>query len=124
MLGRHDADREFGCRAIVRAVERDGSNGVAAKSSPRHPLFALLLSRLRACSIICSLSRVDDALRILNFGRGFLAGPERSRDCWLARPRCPRRRLLEFHTRHYLPLFLVPVGRSPRITPHRFSHSI
>ena len=25
MLGRHDAGREVGCRAIVRAVERDGS---------------------------------------------------------------------------------------------------
>jgi hypothetical protein len=33
MLGRHDADGELGCCAIVRAVERDGSQGIAAKSS-------------------------------------------------------------------------------------------
>ena len=33
MLRRNNADRELGCRPIVRAVEGDGSYGVAAKSS-------------------------------------------------------------------------------------------
>jgi hypothetical protein len=33
MLRRNNADRELGCRPIVRAVESDGSYGVAAKSS-------------------------------------------------------------------------------------------
>jgi hypothetical protein len=33
MLRWNDADRELGCRPIVRAVESDGSYGVAAKSS-------------------------------------------------------------------------------------------
>src|SRR6516164_6270096 len=33
MLSRNNADRELGCRPIVRAVESDGSYGVAAKSS-------------------------------------------------------------------------------------------
>ena len=33
MLRRNNADRELGCRPIVRAIESDGSYGVAAKSS-------------------------------------------------------------------------------------------
>jgi hypothetical protein len=32
MFRRNNADRELGCRPIVRAVESDGSYGVAAKS--------------------------------------------------------------------------------------------
>ena len=47
MLRRNNADRELGCRPIVRAVESDGSYGVAAKSS-----LSSLLSRSRARSII------------------------------------------------------------------------
>jgi len=33
MFRRNNTDRELGCRPIVRAVESDGSYGVAAKSS-------------------------------------------------------------------------------------------
>src|SRR5260370_23317370 len=53
ILCRHDADGELGGSGIVWAIEGGGRNGVAAESS-----LALLRSRLRARSIICSLSRV------------------------------------------------------------------
>ena len=54
MLRRNNADRELGCRGIVRSVEGDGSYGVAANSS-----LSSLAQRARL--IICSLSCVDDS---------------------------------------------------------------
>ena len=53
ILCRHDADGELAGSGIIWAIEGDGRNGVAAESS-----LGSLRSRLRARSIICSLSRV------------------------------------------------------------------
>jgi hypothetical protein len=119
ILRRNNPDRELGCRPIVRAVESDGSYGLAAKS-----FLSSLLSRLRARSIICSLPRVDDPLRLSEIGCRFFPGPERSRDCWLGRSRrCLSRWLASWRYRDLL-LLLVPISGSPRIIPHRFSPSI
>jgi hypothetical protein len=83
-----------------------------------------LLSRLRARSIICSLSRVPDALRLWDIGRRFFTGPERSRDRWLGWRRCCLSCLLAFWWYRDLPLLLDPISGSPGVIPHRFSPSI
>ena len=50
VLARHNADREFGRRGIVRAIE-----ATVAAGQPLNPLLALLINLLRARSIIVAI---------------------------------------------------------------------
>src|SRR5262249_21628254 len=56
---------------------------MVAMGYPRNPLLALLLSRLRARSFICSLPHADNSLRLWEIGCRLFTGPERSRDIGL-----------------------------------------
>ena len=114
----NNADRELCCRPIVRAIESDGSYGVAAKSSLSS--FAQPL----ACALNhLFLPRVDNSLRLWEIGCRFFTGPERSRDCWLGRSRRSLSCLFAWRYRDFL-LLLVPISGSPRIIPRRFPPSI
>ena len=71
MLRRNNADRELGCRPIVRAVESDGSYGVAAKSSLSslaQPL-ACTLNHLFVAARRQLLEALGDRVQIFSWSR-------------------------------------------------------
>jgi hypothetical protein len=103
-------------------INRAASPTLRSHQSAGHEILSWRSAQpLRADSMIYSLSRVDDPLRLWDIGRRFLTGPEGPRDCWLGRRRCCLSRLLAFWWYRDLLLLLDPISGSPGIIPHRFS---